>query len=275
MSQFLAALASALYGIADFAGGLGARKMSVLRVTAWSQLIGMPLLFIGLFVIGWDEVTTADIGYGAVAGVFGFIGMVALYGALAAGSMSIVAPLTGALTALIPVVWGLAAGEDITNRQWIGIALAIVAITLVAWDHAHAKLTIGVALRALVASLAFAGFFIALDYTAEASGQWPLIAGRGVSISLGFAVLLALRQLSPPPPDALPVVAIAGNGDIAANIAALLALQTGPLGITVVLTSIYPAFTVIAAVLVLRERPTVVQRVGIVLALVAAGLLVV
>jgi uncharacterized membrane protein len=170
MSQVLAALASVLYGIADFAGGVGARKMSTWRVTVWSHLLAIPLLLIGLFVIGWDEVTAADIGYGAVAGVFGFIGIVALYGALAAGTMSIVSPITGALTALIPVVWGLAAGENISSRQWIGIVVAIVAITLVAWDHAHATLTIGVVLRGLVASVALSGFFIALDHTAE--GVW-------------------------------------------------------------------------------------------------------
>ena len=51
----------------------------------------------------------------------------------------------------------------------------------------------------------------------------------------------------------------------------LLALQTGPLGVSVVLSSIYPAFTVIAAMIVLRERPTAVQRLGIVLALGAEG----
>lgn len=275
MSQFLALLAASLFGIADFAGGIGARRIMVLRVTTWSQLIGVPLLVIILLVVGWDDVRVADLGYGAVAGAFGFVGLVALYGALAAGTMSIVAPLTGALGALIAVLWGVVAGEHIAFYQWIGIALVIIAITLVAWDHTHAKLTIGVAARVLVAAATLSAFFIALDYTAEAAGQWPLIAARGVSISLGFALLLGLRQVAPPPRETLPALAVAGNGDIAANGAALAALQTGPLGITVALTSIYPAFTALAAVLFLQERPTVIQRFGILLALVAATLLVV
>jgi len=275
MSQFLAALASVFYGIADFAGGVGSRKIGAQRVTPWSQLIGMPLIFIGLLVVGWEEVTAGDLGFGALAGAFGFVGMVALYGALAAGTMSIVAPLTGALTALISVGWGLAAGEVITSRQWIGIIVAIVAIALVGWDHTQAKITVAVALRSFTASVAFAAFFITLDYTAEASGQWPLIAGRGVSLVLGFAALWFLRELSPPPRQALPAVTAAGTGDAAANIAVLVALQTGPLGISVVLTSIYPAFTAIAAVIFLHERPTVMQRVGIVSALIAAVLLAV
>ncbi len=76
--------------------------------------------------------------------------------------------------------------------------------------------------------------------------QWPLIAGRAVSITLGLAILLVLGELSPPNRDAVPTIAVAGNGDAAANIAVLLALQTGPLGISVVLISIYPAFTAVA-----------------------------
>ncbi|NQV06491.1 DMT family transporter [bacterium] len=274
MSQVLAVLASVLYGIGDFAGGLGARKMTPWSVTVWSLLLALPLVFVGLFIVGWDEVTTADIGYGAVAGVFGFIGIVALYGALAAGTMSIVSPMTGALIALIPVVWGLVAGETISGRQWIGIVVAIIAITLVAWDRTHAKLTPAVMLTGLVAAVALSGFFIALDHTAEASGQWPLVVENAVALGLGFVVLVFRKELSPPPREALPVIAVAGNGTVAASMSALLALQTGPLGITVVLTSIYPAFTVIAAVIVLHERPTVMQRGGIVLALVAAALLV-
>lgn len=275
MSQLLAALASVLWGFADFAGGVASRTLSARRVTPWAQLLGMPLLIIGLFVIGWDQVTASDVAFGVSAGVLGFIGIVALYGALAMGTMSLVAPLTGALSAAIPVVWGLAIGEVISRRQWMGIILAVFAITLVAWTRSHVRLTASVALRAVVASFGFAGFFIALEYTTQASGQWPLVAGRIVSIALGFAILAFVRELKAPDKETLPTVLVAGNGDVAANIATLLALQTGPLGVTVVITSMYPAFTVLAAILVLHERPTMLQRIGILLALLAAVLLVV
>lgn len=274
MSQILAVLASILYGVADFAGGLGSRRMSPWRVTVWSLVLAMPLLVVGLFVLGWDEVTASDIGYGALAGVFGVIGIVALYGALAAGTMSLVSPMTGALVALIPVVWGVTAGEEISGRQWIGIVVAIVAISLVAWGRSQAKFTPAVMLTTLVAATALSGFFIALDYTAEAAGQWPLVVEIAVALVLGLVVLAFAKDLSPPPREAIPVIALAGNGTVAASMAALVALQTGPLGITIVLTSIYPVFTVIAAVVVLHERPTATQRSGIALALVAATLLV-
>ena len=274
MSQLLALLASIFYGVGDFAGGLGARRMSPWRVTVWSLVLAMPLLLFGLLVFGWDEVRAADIGFGAVAGLFGVVGIVALYSALAAGTMSIVSPMTGVLIAAIPVVWGLVAGEAISARQWIGIVVALAAIALVARDRTDARLTPAVVLTGLVAAVALSGFFIALDQTAEASGQWPLVVENAVALGLGLLVLAVLGELAPPPRDALPVVAFAGNATVAASMAALVALQTGPLGITVVLTSIYPAFTALAAVIVLHERPTAVQRIGIVLALVAAALLV-
>ena len=275
MSQILALSSAVLYGIADFAGGVATRSTHVWRVTAWSQLFGVPLLAIGIAIVGWSEVTTSDLVYGAVGGALGLVGIVALYSALAAGTMSIVSPMTGTMIVVIPVVWGVASGERITPLQWAGIALAIVAVALVARDHAHARLTRTVALQALVASFAFAGFFIVLDRTAEASGIWPLVSARALTIPVAFAVASFMQSAAVPPGGSMLAIAAAGNADVGANIAILLALQSGPLGISSVLTSLYPAFTVLAAVVLLHERPTLQQRIGIVLALIAAVILVV
>ncbi len=275
MSQILALSSAVLYGIADFAGGVATRSVQVWRVTAWSQLLGVPLLAVGIAIVGWSEVTTSDLVYGAIGGALGLVGIVALYSALAAGTMSIVSPLTGTMIVVIPVVWGLATGEQITPMQWMGIALAIVAVVLVARDHAQARLTRTVALQALVASFAFAGFFIVLDRTAEASGLWPLVSARAITVPVAFVVAMLMRSAAVPPRGSMPAIAAAGNADVGANIAILLALQSGPLGISSVLTSLYPAFTVLAAVVILHERPTIQQRIGIGLALVAAVILVV
>ena len=275
MSSLLALSSAILYGIADFSGGLASRSMRSVGVAAWSQVLGVPLLVLGALVVPFDEVDRMDVVYGALGGVFGIIGLVALYGALAAGTMSLVSPVTGVLTALIPVAWGIAAGEGIVGRQWLGIVLALVAVGLVAGRPNSGRLGPGVLARAIIASVAFAAFFIALDQTSEGSGMWPLVAGRAVSIPLAFAVAAIWASVTFPRRRILPTVAVAGNADVAANLAVLGALQAGPLGISVVLTSLYPAFTAIAAVVVLRERPSPYQVVGIVLALAAAALLVV
>lgn len=275
MSQILSLAAAVLYGVADFSGGLASRTMRAVGVAAWSQLLGVPLLVVGLLVVPATAVTADDLVFGGLAGVFGIVGLVALYGALAAGTMSIVSPLTSALTALIPVVWGLLSGESITTLRWFGILLALVAVALIASDRRSARLTPDVVARAVVASLGFAAFFIALDQTSEASGLWPLVAGRAVSIPLLFAVAIATTAVAFPPRRVLPVVAAAGIGDVAANISILLALQRGPLGISVVLSSLYPAVTALTAIVILRERPTTTQAIGVVLAMTAAVLLVV
>ncbi len=275
MSQILSLAAAVLYGVADFSGGLASRSMRAVGVAAWSQLIGVPLLVVGLILLPADTVTRHDLLFGGLAGAFGIVGLIALYGALAAGTMSIVSPLTSALTALIPVVWGLASGESIIAVRWLGIGLAIAAVALIASDRHRAELTGAVVTRAIVASLGFAAFFVALDQTSEASGLWPLAAGRAVSIPLAIAFAIATAAFAIPTRRVLPVVAAAGAGDIAANIAILLALQRGPLGISVVLSSLYPAVTALTAIVVLRERPTVVQGIGVVLALAAALALIV
>jgi len=273
MSQLLAIISSAFYGIADFSGGLASRSLAAWRVTAWSQLIGVILLLAGLFVIEAPAVEGQDLLYGAIGGLFGLLGVAMLYTALAAGTMSVVSPITGVLAAIFPIVWGLASGETISSAQWFGIALAVVAVVLITRTHSETRITRTVLFQAVAAAVGFGFFFIALGQTAEASGLWPLVAARSASIPVAFAVAAFSTSASAPPRALLPIVAFAGLTDIAANLAGLLALQKGPLSINAVLMSLYPAFTVLAAIVVLRESPSNVQRVGIGAALVAAVVL--
>ena len=112
MSQILAVISSALYGAADFAGGVATKTVSSWRVVAWSQIFGVALLIVTLPLIGYESVPAADLGWGALAGVAGVVGVYALYRALAEGTMSIVSPATASLTALLPLIVGPDAGPD-------------------------------------------------------------------------------------------------------------------------------------------------------------------
>ncbi|NHZ70076.1 MAG: EamA family transporter [Proteobacteria bacterium] len=273
MSQLLAIISSAFYGVADFSGGLASRSVAVWRVTAWSQLIGVSLLLVGLAVIDAPEVTRQDLMWGTIGGLFGLLGVAMLYTALAAGTMSVVSPITGVLAAIFPIVWGLASGETIVVAQWLGIALAIIAVVLITRTHSETRITGTVLAQAIAAAVGFGLFFIALGQTSEASGLWPLAAARGASIPAAFIVAGLLRNARFPPAGVLPIIAFAGFTDMAANLAGLLALQMGPLGINSVLMSLYPAFTVLAAIIVIRERPTTTQKLGIGAALIAAVIL--
>jgi len=273
MSQLLAIISAAFYGIADFSGGLASRSLAAWRVTAWSQLTGVVLLLVGLLVVEAPEVLAQDLFYGAVGGLLGLLGVAMLYTALAAGTMSVVSPITGVLAATFPIAWGLFSGETIRGAQWFGIVLAVVAVILITRTHSETRITRAVLFQAVAAAFGFGLFFIALGQTSEASGLWPLVAARSASIPVAFAVAALYRSASVPPRALLPIVVFAGLTDMAANLAGLLALQIGPLSINSVLMSLYPAFTVLAAIVVLRERPTNVQRIGIVAALVAAVVL--
>lgn len=267
MSQILALASAVFYGLGDFLGGISTRRSSVWTVTAWSQTLGLGVLVVGLIVVPAEAVTTADILWGALAGVIGLAGLAALYSTLASGSMTIVAPIAGATTAVIPVIVDLSRGAEMSTRHWIGIGLALGAVLLIGINPASRGTDVRMVGRAVLAGAAFGIFFIAFAQTSEASGLWPLVGARGTTIPIAFAIAGFKRVAAPPKGRDLGILAVLGNLDMAANVAIALALQRGPLGISAVLSSLYPAFTALTAVIVLHERPRPGQTVGIVLAM--------
>jgi len=275
MSNLLALGAASLYGVADFAGGLATRRLPAWRVTAWSQILAIPFLVGGVLITGWTSIDLDDVVFGSIGGVLGLVGIVALYGALSEGTMSIVSPMAGVLTATLTVTWGLVSGETIDAVQWTGIVMAVSAVVLIAANRTDTRMTRTVFAKTMIASVGFAGFFIAFAQTSQDAGLVPLAVGRGLSVPVAFLIAASVRTAARPPNDSVGIVVLSGNADVAANIAIVIALQRGPLGISSVLVSLYPMFTVLAAMLILGERPTIPQRLGIILAVVAAALLVV
>jgi len=267
MSQVLALTSAVLYGLGDFLGGVATRRSSIWTVTAWSQTLGLGALAIALTVVPAEVVTAADILWGAVAGIIAFISLATLYSTLASGSMTIVAPIAGATTAAVPVIVDLSRGAELSLRHWVGIGLALAAVLLIGFDPAGKSTNVSMIGRAIFAGATFGMFFIALSQTSEASGLWPLAGARGITIPLAFALAGFKRVASSPQGRDLGIIAALGNLDMAANVTVILALQRGPLGISAVLAGLYPAFTALSAVIVLRERPRPGQSVGIVLAM--------
>lgn len=273
MTQLLAIASAALFGVADFTGGLATRRLNPWIVAAWSQSLGVPILLVGLVIVDTSEVTAVDLAWGAVGGVFGIIGLAIMYATLAAGVMSVVAPVIGAGAAGIPVLWAVATGESISPLQWFGIVAAGVAVTVLSAQKGHGRIAGRLLLQALVAAFGFAVFFIALGQTSESSGLWPLVAARVVTIPIAFSMMFLRSPDRHTPGSNWRLVITTGMFDMAANVAIVLAVQRGPLGINAVLGSLYPVFTIIAAMIVLKERPSAVQRVAMLLALVAILLL--
>lgn len=274
MPQLLAIASAALFGVADFIGGFATRRVTAWTVATWTQIFGIPVLVVGAIVVAAPAVKQSDLVWGALAGLIGLGGLALLYATLAAGKMSIVAPIIGTGAAVVPVIYAVVVGEAITAVQWAGIALALVAVLLLAREPgAHDPLDRRLFLQAILTALCFGVFFVMMGQTGEDSGVWPLVAARSVSVPIGIAVLTLLSIVPKVPKGSWGLVAASGALDMGGNIAILLAVQRGPVGVNAVLGSLYPVFTVAAAVVVLRERPTMVQMSGIVLAVIAIAAL--
>jgi len=274
MAALFALLSAAFYGVGDFCGGIASRRARATAVVLWSHVVGLGLVVVSLPIVEGD-LRGDDLAFGAIGGVAGVVGVVLLYQALAIGPMSIVAPVTGLLAAAVPVAAGLAEGDRPSVATGIGMVLALAAIALVSAEG-------GGSLRpsepravvlALGAGLGFGLFFVALSYTADGAGMWPLLGARCASVGL-LGGLALVRQVDHVVPSGTRLLAaVAGALDIAANLLYLLAVRRGLLSVVSVLTALYPVSTVVLARIVLGERFLNVQRVGMGLALVATILL--
>lgn len=272
----LLALASALvYGAADFCGGLASRRASTVAVVVVSQAAGLVALLLLLpFLPGTPNLP--DLAWGAAAGVAGSSGLLLFYRALAGGTMSVVAPVTAVTAASVPVLVGLVRGESIAVPALIGIAAALVSVTLISAEAGPPSLR---ALReadlvpAAVSGAAFGVFFVMLHQSSDDSGLWPLVGARGISVSALLLGALALRRPLGLPRPSIGLVVLAGVADMAANALFLVATQQGLLAITGVLASLYPVSTVVLAQAVLRERLARTQLAGLGAALGAVALI--
>ncbi len=266
MAVVLALASAAVYGAADFLGGLASRRASVFGVVALSQGIGLVAV-LGLLPWLGGPVTPADLGWGAAAGLAGALGLVVFFRTLARGTMSVIAPVTAVTAAAVPVLVGVLSGDDIGPWAATGIALALAAVVLVSAEGGLSALRSArpaSLVPALAAGAAFGLFFVALDRTSTESGLTPLVTARLASLLLVVVIAVAGRRSLRVGRPALPLVALSGVGDMSANALFLLATQQdGPLAITGVLASLYPVSTVVLAQVLLRERLAAAQVTGL------------
>jgi uncharacterized membrane protein len=267
----LAGLSALMYGAGDFCGGLASRRQPMTVVLFFSQIAGLAAALVAVLLLRQPLPGAADVAWGIAAGVTGTAGLAALYRALATTLVAVASPVAAVTGAVIPVLLGLAAGERPGNLAWLGIALALPAIGLLAAGPSAGRPDSGLARRAaLMGTIAGAGFglfFFCISRTTHESGLWPLAAARLVTVSLVAGVAATRRTTLRPLPAALPVVAASGLLDMGANIAFLLASRMGLLTVTAVITSLYPGPTVVLAMIVFREKLTASRAIGLALAL--------
>lgn len=270
MNPALSGLLSALtYGVGDFMSGLASRRDSPLRVVALTHPISALLLVLFAWGLGQPLPPTADLWWGAGGGLVGLVAVVAFYRALALGPMGAVSVTTGALSAMIPVVFGVLGGEALGLGGWLG-ALGVLIGTALLSLHPGEKKGHGIPLG-LLAGVGFGLFFVLLGQAHHKEGVlWTLAAARLASSALIVPVAARLVGLKPQAPA---LIFSSTPGDTLGNLFYLMAVQGGGLAIGALLTSLYPAFTTLLAVVLLRERLQRLQWVGVVIAMIGAMLL--
>jgi drug/metabolite transporter (DMT)-like permease len=280
----MAMLSSMFYGVADFMGGMGSRRAHVVTVTAWFQLVGVVFL-VGYALFAPGVTRPSDLAWAAAAGVCGGLGVTLLYHVLAIGTVSTAAPLVSMIALTVPVAVGLLRGERPGVLPLVGIALGALAVWLVSGDGSHGEAAPGAPakarsasasralLLAVLAGVLIGGFLVLLAHVQPGSSGWPLVAGR-MSATLCLWALVAIQRapVPLPAPARAPMLAAAFT-DVVGNVLYLLAVQRAPMSLMATLVSLAPATTVLLAQVVLRERLSGRQKVGVALALVAVTLI--
>ncbi len=272
MSAFLALFSSATYGISDFFGGQASRRVPAMTVVVWTEIIGLAsAILAGLVSSPWS-MTLPEFGWSAGAGIVGAGGFVLLFEGLSRGRMAVVSPLSALVGAGLPVLVGLLIGERPGTLAWLGIGLALPAMWLVSYVQEEARGKSGI-WYGLFAGVLFGLFFVMMSRTPSDAGVWPVAVARFgapfLTVPLAFLRRISLRW----PSDVGKVIVGVGIADIAANMLYLVAVRGGMLSLVAVLTSLYPAFTVVLARLVAKEHMTRAQISGVGLALLASALI--
>ncbi|HYT51257.1 MAG TPA: DMT family transporter [Gaiellaceae bacterium] len=261
----LALAAAASWGVGDFFGGLKSRSLSPVAVLIVAQPIGLTLLAIWVAVRGQGP-PGSSVLWACLAAVLGTTGLIAFYKGMAAGALSIVAPIAGA-GAAIPVIWGLAHGDHPSGYQELGFAAALIGVVLASFERRPeaARLAAGVGWAA-IAMLAFGAYYIPMHEASHGDFLWAAFVFRLTSTTLIAAAWLVLRPPSARRAD-LPVLASIGILDTGGNVFFAAASAKGLVSVVSILASLYPVVTVLLARAVLHERVHRSQELGIVLAL--------
>ena len=267
-------LASALgWGVGDFSAGLASRRSSVFLVVLVSELSGVVILIALAFLLSEPVPRPVDLLLGGAAGILGTIGLLFLYRGLASGPMGVVAPVSAVVTAVVPLLYGFLLEGIPGTRQLLGFGIAIVAVWLISRPPQGGRVQPRDLGLPALAGLGFGAFLILIDHVSNRSVLWPLISSRLASLVMLFLLVALTSQRRRPALRQLPLMILAGLCDVGGNTFYALAARIGRLDTAAVLSSLFPAVTVVLARIVLKERLGRQQWVGVVIAMVAVLLI--
>ena len=275
MVVLLGLAAAVLYGGGDFLGGMATRRVHVLTVLTMVETAAV-IVAVAVALLSGGPASLPGLAWGFGAGAVGGLGLIVFYAGLAAGPMSVVAPVSGLVATVLPVAVALAGGERPGVVVYAGALLCLVAIVLASAAPGTDRKTGGTIARAIgygtASGIAFGLFFLLIRNAGESGEVWPVAAGRIGELAVVLAAAAVLRPglrngLRGGITGGVPLAAVsAGVIDVIANLCYVAATRTGSFGLAVVLASLYPGVTVLLARVVLGERLRWIQRAGLGLA---------
>lgn len=280
MGSLLALLSSFLWGTADYLAGNLSKKYRSLAVTGVSQFFG---LIFGLSVIAigtqfgspfirptleWDGYFIA----GIIAGISGFIGLLAFYTGLATGRMGVVSPISS-LSVLIPLTVAFLQGERATSIQALGISIALIGAFLASGPEIKGGLPIKPIIYAVVAALGFGGALTFIAIGSRVDAIHTMTAMRVASVTVCIVIALKLRSLGGFKRNVLPLLIFIGVADFLANFLLGVATTKGLVSVAMVLGSLFPIVTALLAFKFLNERLHKIQYLGIAFAISGVALI--
>ena len=254
-----------------------ARRVPVIAVMVVSQSGGLVVIAIAVAAAGDAAPAPGFVPYAILAGAAGACGLAAFYRALAIGKMSVVAPISS-MAVLVPVIVGLATGDEPSLLQSIGGLIGLGGIVLASREgadeaHEDRRIAAGVGL-ALIAGLGFGSFFVAMDVAADSDPLWANLVNRGTSLSLACLAVVAFRpSFRSVGRRELPVLLSVGVLEMGANVGFAFAATKGLLSLTSILSSLYPVVVVFLSWLFLHERLVRTQKLGVAAALCGVALI--
>jgi len=259
------------WGTSDFFGGIGARRANVFLFTAVVHLSGIALIYTVARAVGASFPPRSSALWALAAGSIGGISLALFYRALADGKMGLTAPVAAVLGAGIPTVVSAFIAGFPGFRHIVGFLLAGVGVWLISRTEGENGRPAGLAL-AVMAGIGFAGFYLCVSQAGGASALWIAWISRCASFVVTAFFVLGSKQIGQFPRKILAVAVFCGFLDITGSVLFVRAAQTGRLDTAVVLSSLYPAVTVLLARIFLREHFSTSRTVGILAALAAVPL---
>lgn len=277
MLSILFGLGAALaWGSADFFGGLASRKAGVYRAVFYGEGVGIVFVSIVALIFQQEFPPLRSCLFAALAGTFGTLGLLLLYRAMELSLMSIATPVSALMAAAIPIVIGMVTDGLPQAATLLGFGFALFSIWLVSQtDHGVQDILAHLAdlKLPLLAGVGFGLYFVVIREATLESTLWPLVVSRLTGMALITALFLIRRESWKVERPAWLLIAVNGVLDVGGNIFFILASQTGRLDVAAILSSLFPASTVLLAAFILKERVSRPQKIGIALALIAIVLL--